>query len=99
MPYPKVGVALGSGAARGLANLGVLQVLVEAGIPIDIVCGTSAGAVVAGLYAAGSDLQLLGRMVVELDWHDLTGWSLRPKGLVSPEKVHNMLRILTRSAL
>lgn len=77
MPYPKVGVALGSGAARGLANLGVLQVLVEAGIPIDIVCGTSAGAVVAGLYAAGSDLQLLGRMVVELDWHDLTGWSLR----------------------
>jgi NTE family protein len=96
MPYPKVGVALGSGAARGLANLGVLQVLMEAGIPIDIVCGTSAGAVVAGLYAAGSDLQLLGRMVVELDWHDLTGWSLRPKGLVSPEKVHNMLRILTR---
>ena len=55
MPYPKVGVALGSGAARGLANLGVLQVLVEAGIHSDIVCGSSAGAVVAGLYAAGSD--------------------------------------------
>lgn len=96
MPYPKVGVALGSGAARGLANLGVVQVLEEAGVPIDVVCGTSAGAVVAGLYAAGSNLKMLGRMVTELDWNDLTSWTLRPKGLVSPDKIYNMLRLLTR---
>ncbi|HPT83652.1 MAG TPA: patatin-like phospholipase family protein [Limnochordia bacterium] len=96
MPYPTVGVALGSGAARGLANLGVLQVLEEAGIPVDIVCGTSAGAVVAGLYASGSDLNLLGRMVQELDWNDLTSWTLRPRGLVVPDKIHQMLRLLTR---
>ncbi len=96
MPDPKVGVALGSGAARGLANLGVLQVLVEEGIPIEIACGTSAGAVVAGLFAAGSDLKLLGRMVQELDWNDLTSWTLRSRGLIVPDKIHNMLRLLTR---
>ena len=56
MPNPKVGLALGSGAARGLANLGVLQVFQEEKIPIDIITGTSAGAIVGCLYAAGSDL-------------------------------------------
>ncbi|NLM40734.1 MAG: patatin-like phospholipase family protein [Firmicutes bacterium] len=79
-----------------MANLGVLQVLEEEQIPIHIVCGTSAGAVIAGLYAAGSDLQLLGRMVLELDWNDLTSWTLRPQGLVVPDKIRNMLRLLMR---
>ncbi|NMB02543.1 MAG: patatin family protein [Firmicutes bacterium] len=96
MPNPKIGIALGSGAARGLASLGVLQVLVEEQIPIDIVCGTSAGAVVGGLYASGSDLYLLGRMVNELDWNDLTSWTLRSRGLVSSDKIRNVLRMLTR---
>lgn len=98
MPNPKVGVALGSGAARGLANLGVLQVLHEEGIPIDLVTGTSAGAVIACLYAAGSDLKLLGEMVEQLDWSDLTSWTLQRRGLVSSEKLHAMLRVLTRDA-
>ena len=98
MPNPKVGVALGSGAARGLANLGVLQVLHEEGIPIDLVTGTSAGAVIACLYAAGSDLKLLGEMVEQLDWGDLTSWTLQRRGLVSNEKLHAMLRVLTRDA-
>jgi NTE family protein len=47
----KVGIALGGGAARGLAHIGVLQVLQEEGIPIDILAGTSVGALVAGVYA------------------------------------------------
>lgn len=96
MPTPKVGIALGSGAARGLANLGVLQVLIQEQIPLDIVCGTSAGAIVAGLYAAGTDLELIGRMVTELDWNDLTSWTLRSRGLVAADKIHAMLKILTK---
>lgn len=96
MPNPKVGVALGSGSARGLANLGVLQVLQEEQIPIDIITGTSAGAIVAGLYAAGSDLYVLANMVEELDWSDLTSWTLQRRGLVSADKIHNILRVLTR---
>ncbi len=97
MPNPKVGLALGAGAARGLANLGVLQVLSEEEIPIHIIAGTSAGAVVGCLYAAGSDLNVLGRMVEELDWNDLTGLALSRLGLISTDKIYNMLRVLTRN--
>lgn len=49
----RIGLALGGGAARGWAHLGVLRVLREAGIEPDIICGTSIGAVVGGCYAAG----------------------------------------------
>ena len=48
---PRVGLALGGGAARGFAHIGVLQVLEENGIKPDIIVGTSAGSVVAALYA------------------------------------------------
>lgn len=51
---PKVGIALGSGAARGWAHIGVLQTLEKAGIPVDIVTGTSAGGVVGSFYAANA---------------------------------------------
>lgn len=50
---PLVGLALGGGGARGAAEVGVLKVLVDAGVPIDMIAGTSVGAVVGGLYAAG----------------------------------------------
>ena len=50
---PKLGLALGSGAARGLAHIGVLKVLEEADIPIDIITGTSMGAFIGAMYAAG----------------------------------------------
>ncbi len=50
---PRIGLALGSGAARGWAHIGVLRVLQEAGIEPDIVCGTSIGALVGAAYAAG----------------------------------------------
>jgi len=51
----KVGLALGGGAARGLAHLGVLKALSEAGIPIHVITGTSIGAIVASIYAANPD--------------------------------------------
>lgn len=53
---PKVGLALGGGAARGLAHLGVLKVLEQAKIPLDIITGTSLGALVGGLYASQPDI-------------------------------------------
>ena len=51
----KVGVALGGGAARGVAHIGVLRALVREGIPIDVITGTSMGAVIGGAYAALTD--------------------------------------------
>ena len=50
---PRLGVALGGGGARGWAHIGILNALVEAGLEPEIVCGTSIGALVGGLYAAG----------------------------------------------
>ena len=49
----KIGITLGSGAARGWAHIGVIQALAENGIHPDILCGTSAGALVGGAYVAG----------------------------------------------
>ncbi len=51
---PKIGLALGSGAARGWAHIGVIRALEKAGIRIDMVAGTSAGAVIGAFYAAGA---------------------------------------------
>ncbi|QCK87934.1 hypothetical protein E8L99_20340 [Phreatobacter aquaticus] len=52
-PRPAIGLALGGGAARGLAHIGVIRTLVKAGYPPDVIAGTSIGGVVGGLYAAG----------------------------------------------
>ena len=56
---PRLGVALGGGGIRGMAHLGVLQVLEQANIPIDAIAGTSMGGIVAGLYAAGVSVQAM----------------------------------------
>ena len=50
---PRIGLALGSGSARGWSHIGVIRVLEEAGIAPDIVCGTSIGALVGAAYADG----------------------------------------------
>ncbi len=55
----RLGLALGGGAARGLAHIGVLQAFEEAGIPIDVLTGTSMGAIIAGMYAARPQADLL----------------------------------------
>jgi len=56
---PKVGLVLSGGAVRGLAHIGVLHVLEDAGFPVDLVAGVSMGAVVGSLYASGLDLPRL----------------------------------------
>ena len=66
-----VGVALGSGGMRGLAHIGVLQVLEEADIPIDFVSGASVGAFIGAAYAAEMDLYALGAFAAKLSRHDI----------------------------
>lgn len=67
----RVGVALGSGGMRGIAHIGVLQVLEEAGISIDLVSGASVGAFVGAAYAAEMDLYALGTFAVQLRRKDV----------------------------
>ncbi len=59
----KVGLALGGGGARGFCHIGVLQVLEENGIPIDIVTGCSIGSIVGGCYAAGMDPYYMSKVI------------------------------------
>lgn len=51
--YPRIGLALGSGAGRGWAHIGVLRALSRAGVQPDVICGTSMGAIIGGVYLAG----------------------------------------------
>ena len=59
----RVGLALGGGAARGMAHLGVLRVLQEASVPIDVIVGTSMGAILGGAWAAERDVDALEQRV------------------------------------
>jgi NTE family protein len=67
---PKVGLALSGGGARGLAHIGVLKVLEELGVPVDMIAGTSMGAIVGGLYASGYTTEQIRSMVGEVDWSE-----------------------------
>lgn len=70
-PSPKVGLALSGGGARGLAHIGVLKALEEAKVPIDYIAGTSMGAIVGGLYAAGYSSERLEEIALGVDWRDI----------------------------
>jgi NTE family protein len=73
---PKVGLALGGGAARGFAHVGVIQVLEEAGLKPDFVAGTSAGSLVAALYASGRTGQQLQQVAETMEEAAFTDWTL-----------------------
>ncbi len=69
--YPKVGLVLSGGGARGFAHVGAIKVLEEIGIPIDFLAGTSMGSIIGGLYASGYTAQDLGTVIHEVDWEDV----------------------------
>jgi NTE family protein len=73
---PRIGLALGGGAARGFAHVGVIQVLEEAGVRPDLVVGTSAGSLVAALYASGRNGQQLQQVAESMEEAAFTDWTL-----------------------
>jgi NTE family protein len=73
---PKIGLALGGGAARGFAHVGVIQVLEEAGLRPDLVVGTSAGSLVAALYASGRTGGQLQQVAQDMEEAAFTDWTL-----------------------
>lgn len=64
----KIGLALGSGGARGLTHIGVIKVLEENNIPIDIIAGSSIGALIGGVYAMNRDIGQLEKKAIAADW-------------------------------
>jgi NTE family protein len=75
-PRPRLGLALGGGAARGFAHVGVIQVLEEAGYKPSLVVGTSAGSLVAALYASGRNGADLQKLAETMDEAALADWTL-----------------------
>ena len=88
----KVGLVLGGG---GVAHIGVLKVLEEAGIPIDYIAGTSMGAIVGGLYSVGYNAAEIDSMVRLQDWSMLLSDRVKRSSLTFPEKEFRALCILT----
>jgi len=89
---PRIGMALGGGAARGFAHIGVIQVLEEHGIRVDLVAGTSAGSLVAALWAAGRNGTELGALALTMDESALTDWSFPGRGLIRGEALARYVR-------
>jgi len=94
---PRIGLALSSGGAKGLAHVGVIQVLEENGIPVDAVAGTSMGAYVGGLWASGlkgAELEsLAATMTGRRDLWSLVDFAIPPRrGFIGGKKVLARLR-------
>jgi NTE family protein len=86
----KIGLALGSGSARGLAHIGVLKVLKEEGIPIDMIAGTSMGAVVGSLYALRRDITRIEKIADKISWRrllSLVDLTFHRTGLIRGQRV------------
>ena len=94
MPKKKVGLALGGGAAWGMAHIGVLTVLEKEGVPIDVIAGTSVGAIVGSLYAQSKNAGLIKDRFIELSRRRLTRFidpALPRTGLIKGEKISDQL--------
>lgn len=96
MSRPRIGIALGSGSARGWSHIGVIESLAEAGIEPNIVCGSSIGALVGAAYVAG-------RLAALKDWAEAVTWRgivglldvrLSGGGLIDGKRIVDFLRVL-----
>jgi NTE family protein len=85
-PRPKVGLVLSGGGAKGLAHVGVLKVLEEAGIRPDFIAGTSMGSIVGGLYAIGYSADSIERIAKTSDWNTLLSDNISRRLITLEEK-------------
>lgn len=102
-PRPvKIGLALGGGAARGFAHIGVIKALEAQGIVPDIVVGTSAGSVVGSLYAAGYNGFALQKMALEMDEAAISDWAIpffsKSAGVLKGEALQNYINKAVNNA-
>jgi NTE family protein len=88
---PKIALALGGGAARGFAHIGVIAALEEAGIAVDMVTGTSAGSLVAAIYASGKNAAQLQEIALRMEEAEITDWTLPffGRGILRGEALSN----------
>ena len=94
----KLGLALGAGSAKGFAHIGVLQELDAAGIKIDMISGSSMGAIVGGIYSVGTDLNMLERFITSLNLYGYLDVKLPlSAGLIKGERIQELVRVFTHN--
>ena len=86
---PRVALVLSGGGARGFAHVGVLKALEAARVPVDMVVGTSMGAIVGGLYASGMDATVVEQEVQRLDWDNVFASRVDRRELSQRRKEHD----------
>lgn len=97
----KIGIALGGGAAKGFAHIGVLKVLEQNGIVPDIVVGTSMGSTIGGLYASGMDIKTLEEQALKfklMSIVDINAFRILKQGMIAGKKFINFIDRLTNRA-
>ena len=90
--YPRVGLALSGGAARGIAHCGVLRALAESKIPIDCIAGTSAGALVGAAWASGMPVDRIEDLGRKMRWRDVGRMTMSRLGVQSNDRLEQYLR-------
>ena len=95
-PAPRrVGLALAGGFARGIAHIGALRALKNAGIPIDVVAGTSVGALIGACYCARVPLDEMQRIATTTTFHDFGRWTPSWLGLATNQRMEKYLARFT----
>ena len=92
---PRVGLALAGGFARGIAHVGVIRALKNAGVPIDVVAGTSVGALIGACYCAGVPLNDMQRIAVDTTFADFGRWTPSWLGLANNLRMERYLERFT----
>ncbi|CFY04960.1 Acyl transferase/acyl hydrolase/lysophospholipase [Syntrophomonas zehnderi OL-4] len=94
---PVVALVLGAGSARGLAHIGVLQVLAEEKIPLDFIVGSSMGAMVGAIYGSGADIYLLDKMAEYLNTSSMLDVQVPHYGFIAGKRINAFLQLLTKN--
>ncbi len=92
----KLGLVLGSGAARGFAHIGVLQVLKQHGIDIHCIAGCSMGAVVGAVYATGTEVEVLEKHASSFKITNNIDLTFKRGGFIGGKRIERLVRVLTR---
>jgi NTE family protein len=92
---PRVGLALAGGFARGISHVGIFRVLREAGIPVDVVAGTSVGALIGAAYCAGVSFDEMERIGADTKFADFGRWTPSWLGLATNQRLEKYLERMT----
>ena len=85
---PTIGLVLSGGGAHGIAHLGVIRVMEEAGLKPDYITGVSMGSIIGGMYSIGYDADSLYNLLKSLNWNDMLSNKMPENRIIFPEKAH-----------